>query len=93
MHSMDTITQELLEIINAHLLQRAEEAGKSGQTGLLTSLEGDLELSNYINSLDFIMILVNIEKKFNVVLQGDLNILTDRSFIQIAEFIAKNRND
>ncbi|AIQ17005.1 hypothetical protein H70357_10295 [Paenibacillus sp. FSL H7-0357] len=93
MHSMDTITQELLEIINAHLLQRAEEAGKSGETGLLTSLEGDLELSNYINSLDFIMILVNIEKKFNVVLQGDLNILTDRSFIQIAEFIAKNRND
>ncbi|WP_339225813.1 hypothetical protein NYE80_09970 [Paenibacillus sp. FSL H7-0357] len=90
---MDTITQELLEIINAHLLQRAEEAGKSGETGLLTSLEGDLELSNYINSLDFIMILVNIEKKFNVVLQGDLNILTDRSFIQIAEFIAKNRND
>lgn len=62
MHSMDTITQELLEIINAHLLQRAEEAGKSGETGLLTSLEGDLELSNYINSLDFIMILVNIEK-------------------------------
>ncbi|WP_342439161.1 hypothetical protein NSS79_09550 [Paenibacillus sp. FSL L8-0436] len=93
MHSMDTITQELLEIINAHLLQRAEEAGKSGETGLLASLEGDLELSNYINSLDFIMILVNIEKKFNVVLQGDLNILTDRSFIQIAEFIAKNRND
>lgn len=93
MHSMDTITQELLEIINAHLLQRAEEAGKSGETGLLTSLEDDLELSNYINSLDFIIILVNIEKKFNVVLQGDLNILTDRSFIQIAEFIAKNRND
>jgi acyl carrier protein len=93
MHSMDTITQELLEIINAHLLQRAEEAGKSSETGLLTSLDGDLELSNYINSLDFIMILVNIEKKFNVVLQGDLNILTDRSFIQIAEFIAKNRND
>jgi acyl carrier protein len=90
---MDTITQELLEIINAHLLQRAEEAGKSGETGLLTSLEGDLELSNYINSLDFIMILVNIEKKFNVVLQGDLNILTDQSFIQIAEFIANNRND
>ncbi|MEK5235974.1 hypothetical protein NST99_09760 [Paenibacillus sp. FSL L8-0470] len=88
---MDTITQELLEIINAHLLQRAEEAGKPGETGLLTSLEGDLELSNYINSLDFIMILVNIEKKFNVVLQGDLNILTDRSFIQIAEFIAKKQ--
>lgn len=93
MHSIDRVTQEMLEIINAHLLQRAEEAGESSETGLLTTLEGEPELSNYINSLDFIMILANIETKFNVVLQGDLNILTNRSFIEIAEFIANHRND
>lgn len=89
---MDTITQELLEIINAYLLQRAEEAGESSETGLLTSVEDNLELSNYINSLDFITIIVNIEKKFNVMLQEELYILSNDSFIQIAEFISKNRN-
>ncbi|WP_150267354.1 hypothetical protein [Paenibacillus tepidiphilus] len=93
MLSMDTITQELLEIINAHLLQKAEEAGVQGEGGLLTSLEGDLEWSKYLNSLDFIIILAAIERKFNVVLKGDLNILTDRSFIRIAEFIANNRKE
>jgi acyl carrier protein len=90
MYSMDTITQELLEIINAHLLQRAEESGTLNKVGLLTSLEGDLELSNYMDSLDFIKVIVNIEKKFDVVLQEDLYILTNQSFIRIAEFIEKN---
>ncbi|WP_458125220.1 hypothetical protein [Paenibacillus sp. Z3-2] len=87
---MDTITQELLEIINAHLLQRAEESGTLNEVKLLTSLEGNLELSHYMDSLDFIKVIVNIEKKFEVILQEDLYVLTNLSFIRIAEFIKKN---
>ncbi|AIQ49400.1 hypothetical protein R70723_28590 [Paenibacillus sp. FSL R7-0273] len=90
MISMDTINRELLELINAYLLQKAEETGGTSETGPLASLEEDLELSNYINSLDFIVLIVNIEKKFNVMLKEDLYILTNNSFKQIAEFIAQN---